>query len=265
MQTVVPQHDDRHTFYQHSASLHDITTNAHVLYTSSPDAEGFCRAREGEHVIPFAMKIPKHGGAKGALPSQGRNSASIRYIAMASIRIKDSRTSSRSIAHFYRNIELWPAFDPSRMLAATPSPLYATAAKTIWMGGPGKVKLTASLHRENWVAGQRCYFKVYVANDSSKKVKEINIVLVRTDTVYRLDKDLDATSPDSRGPGSKPPESAVDPDACQTTTVRKAIAETTLEMGNKASTGYATAKGWWTGVEPGEALEFTHYLVIPVC
>lgn len=256
---AIPQNDDRYTFYQHSAPLSEITTTTHLLYTSAPDREGFCRGREGTHTIPFAMKLPKSDGkspgAKGSI--QLRNGASVRYISMASIRIKDGRTGARSIAHFYRNIEVWPSYDPSRILAPTPSALYSTAAKPVFMGGSGKLKLTASLHREFWIAGQRCYVKVFIANDTTKKVKNMTISLVRADTMFRLNPDLDTTSPTSKS-------TTIDVDACQTSTTRKAVAETALEMAGKGASGYATAKGWWNGVEAGSSLEFVHYILLPV-
>ena len=205
------------------------------------------------------MKLPpsdgKSSGAKGSL--QLRNGASVRYISMASIRIKDGRTGARSIAHFYRTIELWPSYDPSRILAPTPSALYSTAAKPVFMGGPGKLKLTASLHREIWIAGQRCYVKVFVANDTTKKVKNVTFTLIRTEAIFRLNPGLEATSPTSKSTG-------LDADACQTSTTRKVVAEMVLEMANKSTSGYATAKGWWTGVEAGGTLEFVHYILLPV-
>lgn len=256
---AIPQNDDRHTFYQHSAPFSEVTTTTHLLYTSAPDQEGFCRGREGTHTIPFAMKLPpsdgKSSGAKGSL--QLRNGASVRYISMASIRIKDGRTGARSIAHFYRNLEVWPSYDPSRILAPTPSALYSTAAKPVFMGGPGKLKLTASLHREIWIAGQRCYVKVFVANDTTKKVKNVTFTLIRNETIFRLNPGLDATSPTSKSTG-------IDADACQTSTTRRVVAETVLEMANKGTSGYATAKGWWTGIEAGGSLEFVHYILLPV-
>jgi hypothetical protein len=205
------------------------------------------------------MRLPtsdgKSPGAKGSL--QLRNGASVRYISMASIRIRDGRTGARSIAHFYRNIEVWPSYDPSRILAPTPSALYSTGAKPVFMGGSGKLKVTTSLHRETWIAGQRCYVKVFVANDTTKRVKNLTLSLIRTDTIFRLNPDLDATSPTSKSTG-------LDVDACQTSTTRKVVAETVLEMAGKGASGYATAKGWWTGVEAGSSLEFVHYIILPV-
>lgn len=61
-----------------------------------------------------------------------------------------------------------------------------------------------------------------------------------------------------------PHETCVDPDACSTSTSRKKISEETLEMGQKGSKGFVTARGWWTGVEPGGSVDFSHYMSLPV-
>ena len=55
-----------------------------------------------------------------------------------------------------------------------------------------------------------------------------------------------------------------DPDACQTDTVYKEVAQNTLETTHRVQRGYAGSKGWWTGVSPGENTVFSHYIVIPV-
>lgn len=55
-----------------------------------------------------------------------------------------------------------------------------------------------------------------------------------------------------------------DPDACQTDTVYKEVAQSTLETTHRVQRGYAGSKGWWTGVNPGENAVFSHYIVIPV-
>lgn len=44
----------------------------------------------------------------------------------------------------------------------------------------------------------------------------------------------------------------------------KEVAESVLEMGRNASKGHASAKGWWTGVAPGQELELSHFILIPV-
>ena len=78
--------------------------------------------------------------------------------------------------------------------------------------------------------------------------------LHRTTTIFKPQADLDA----STAPGS------ADPDACHTTTNRKMISEAALEIGQKGGTGYVTAKGWWTGVEAGQAIDMSHFILVPV-
>lgn len=78
--------------------------------------------------------------------------------------------TNRSIAHFYRHVELYPYLNPAVVLSSAARPLQATASKGLFLGGSGKVRLTASLHRSTWVAGQRVYVNVAVHNETSKKV-----------------------------------------------------------------------------------------------
>lgn len=170
--------------------------------------------------------------------------------------MKDSETRKRSIAHFYRNCKIWPRLNPSVILVASPRPIQATVSKNLFMGGSGEVKLTATLHRLYWVAGQLCYVKVNVANDTKKTVKSLTLTLIRSTIVFKPHPHPDALPPSH--------EHATDPDACQTSTTQKHVAETTLEMGQRGARGHASAKGWWTGVRASEQLDFSHFLLIPV-
>jgi hypothetical protein len=124
------------------------------------------------------------------------------------------------------------------------------------MGGNGKVKLTAMLHRLHWVAGQQCNINLTVKNDTKKTVKSVTFTLIRTTIVFRPHPHLDAL------PSSH--EHASDPDACQTSTTQKEVAETTLEIGQQGTKGHASARGWWIGVGSGEELTFSHFLLLPV-
>lgn len=142
--------------------------------------------------------------------------------------------------------------DPSLALATASRPLLAQTSKTVFLGGKGKISLTAQLHRLHWIAGQRCYLKFSVANDTRKTVKSLTLALVRTTTVFRPHPQLDAL-----------PRCA-DPDACQTSTTRKQVASSVLEMARGGEKGYASAKGWWTGVPPNQKLDFSHFILLPV-
>jgi hypothetical protein len=177
---------------------------------------------------------------------------------MFSIKIKDTRKNSRSIAHFYRSIDVWPLFDPAIVLAPASTPLYTSTAKSLFLGGHGTVKLTASLHRPTWIAGQRCYVRIFVANDSEKrKVQSLSLTLIRSETIFKPNSDAAVQSPT----GTRIHD---DLDACTTSTFKRIVAKSILEMGEKVTAKHATAKGWWTGVEPGTSQEFNHFILLPV-
>ncbi|GAA6024385.1 hypothetical protein JCM10207_003306 [Rhodosporidiobolus poonsookiae] len=235
--------DARYIFFHHAAPVSSIAAaNAPPLtlpcFETQPDEEGFCRAKLGQHSVPVRMSLPIGKGAKG--PWKGKQGV-VRYIAIASVKLKSKTGDNRSIAHFYRHLDVYPYFNPAIALAPAVEPLYAEAAKALFMGGNGKVSLKASMHRETWVAGQRCYVDVRVENESSKKIKTLTLALVRTTTIMRR------SSED--GPS-------------QTQSTRKKVAETTLEMGKKGTKG-VTAKGSWVGVEVGESADFSPSLLIP--
>ncbi|KAH9951034.1 hypothetical protein B0H21DRAFT_818862 [Amylocystis lapponica] len=250
----IPSGDDRHTFYQCAAPLSAITGGLQGVYDSPADPEGFAEAVEGVHVLPFSMHLPVDaalGNAKGVLSLH--SGVAVRYIAMVSIKVKDTQTGKRSIAHFYRNCEIWPRLNSATVLAPAPRALQASTARSLSMlNSNSKVKLTALLPRLVWVAGQRCYVRVSVANETKKTVKTLALTLIRTVTTFRPRPALDAGRAVS-----------IDPDACQTSTSHKAVAETVLEMSQRSGKGHASAKGWWTGVGPGEELDFSHYILLP--
>ncbi|KAG1885482.1 hypothetical protein F4604DRAFT_1918180 [Suillus subluteus] len=246
----IPQKDSRCTFYKYSALLSEIAPLWKGLFKSPPDNDDWAEAQEGVHVFPFAMLLPLDGGygmAKGALKIN--SGVAIKYVAMAEIKVKDSATSKESIAHFYRDCEVWPRLDIVSTLATNSRPLVAEVATRVFMGGPGKIRLSARIHRFCWVAGQSCTVHFRVVNDCKKMVKGAAIALIRTLTVFKPKPHLDAGD--------------ADPDACQTSTKEKWITESVLELGQRCSKGHGSAKGWWTGVTPGQTSEFDHSLILP--
>ncbi|KAH7925219.1 E set domain-containing protein, partial [Leucogyrophana mollusca] len=250
----IPLEDNRCTFYQRSALLSEVTTCSQDLYKGAPDQDGWAEAKEGIHVMPFAMLLPVDGSCgtpKGILNIH--SGVSVRYVAMASIKVRDPKTSKESVAHFYRDCEIWPRLEVALSLAPAPRPLSGEVCKGVFMGGSGKVKFTARLHRLHWVAGQRCTVQLRVVNETKKTIKGATIALIRTTTVFRPHPHLAA------GNGSR----IADPDACQTSTMRKQVSEATLEMGQRCAKGHASAKGWWTGVAPGQTSEFSHHILLP--
>ncbi|KAI0734636.1 hypothetical protein C8Q72DRAFT_770599, partial [Fomitopsis betulina] len=250
----IPGESTRHTFYQCASPLSSITDSVDRLFDTSVDDDGFARAIEGIHTLPFAMRLPtdgKYGAAKGVVNLH--SGAIVQYIAMVSIKIKDTNTGKRSIAHFFRNCEVWPRLNASTLLSPAPRPLQATTSKSLAMlSSDRKVKLTAQLHRLTWIAGQRCYVNVAVANDTKKTVKSFTLTLIRSTTMFKPTPELDAGRSRS-----------VDPDACQTNTIHKVVSETSLEIAESGAKGRAGAKGWWTGVGPGKEMSFSHYILIP--
>lgn len=226
--------------------------SALACFSGQPDAEGYAEGKVGSHSIPFSLELPVSKGAKGSY--RGKN-AVVRYIVIGSVKLKSASGANRSIAHFYRHIDLFPYLNPAVVLSNAPKPIQATSSKGLFLGGSGKVHLMASLHRNTWVAGQRIYIHVDIQNDTSKKVNGMTLSLIRTVTLYKPRPELDLNGQTSRRD--------LDPDACQTSTTRKKIAEEELEMGQKGSRGVVTARGWWTGVEPGQRVESSHYMQIP--
>ena len=249
---AIPYGNTRCTFYQCTALLSLVAPAWDSVLASPPDADGWAEAKVGIHELPFSLTLPADGTcgiAKGTLNIH--SGVALRYFAMASLRLKDPETSKESVAHFYRSCEIWPRLSFDSKLSPAPRPLVSEAAKTVFMGGSGKVRLSAAMHRLYWVAGQRCVIHLRVVNESKKTVKGASITLLRTTTVFK---------PLAGRKGN----TDTDPDACETVTMRKVVAASVLVMGQKCSKGHASAKGWWTGVRPGDTADFVHHIVLPV-
>lgn len=153
----------------------------------------------------------------------------------------DSTSRKESLAHFYRECSVWPRLNPTLVLTAAPQLIQSSTR----VEGK-KVILTASVHRTTWVAGQQCFVKVQVQNLSRKTIKKIKFALVRTTTVFK----------------SRPTPS--DSTTWRTTTTRKEVAEEILEIAQRGAKGYASARGWFFGVEPDQSANLSHSIVIPV-
>ncbi|KAF5388601.1 hypothetical protein D9757_004665 [Collybiopsis confluens] len=250
----IQNEEKRHTFYQQSVLLSEASPSAETLYSSPPDNEGFYSAQDGVHVLPFSMYLVLEGGEgtpKGTIsPHAG---IAIRYILMISVKVREVETDKCSIAHFYRDCEIWPRLKPSTVLAPAAKPIHESAAKTLFMGGSGTVGLSAGIHRLCWVAGQQCCVRVRVINKSKKTIRSLTLTLLRSTVTYKPNPSLDVDGSEEH-----------DADACQTSTVQKQVAENVLEMGQREPTrGHASAKGWWTGIASGETREFYFFLSLP--
>ncbi|KAI0045197.1 hypothetical protein FA95DRAFT_1583446 [Auriscalpium vulgare] len=256
----IPDEDARHVFYQHTRMLEEASYASEQIYGDGPDdtdSEGYRRGREGVHNLPFEMDLPVNpdgDNAKGDVELHG--GAAVRYIVMISVKVKDADTSRRSLAHFYRSCSIWPQLRLQSILAPAPRALVSTAAKSLFLGGKNrcnKLKLTARLPRLSYFAGQRCYVHIRICNDTSRAVRGIAIALVRTVSVYRP-----RLTRGTEGETEKELESY------ETSSFVRDVAESQLELGERASKGHASAKGWWTGVEQNEETEFFHWILIPV-
>ncbi|GEM11594.1 mannitol-1-phosphate dehydrogenase [Rhodotorula toruloides] len=251
--------DGRYVFFHYAATIDSPENPRSALpcFDSAGDDEDFYRARVGIHAVPVQMLVPIGRGAKG--PWKGKQGV-VRYIAIASIKLKSKTGSDRSIAHFYRHVDVFPYFNPALVLAPAVTPLTAEASKALFMGGNGRVSLRATMHRGIWVAGQRCYVNVRVENESSKKVKALTLSLIRTTAIYRSDvKPSPAASPDLHG---YVVDKSGDPNKGLLQSTKKKVADMTLEVGKKGTKG-VTAKGTWLGVEAGERAEFAPSLLVP--
>ena len=79
----IPGESTRHTFYQCASSLSSITDSVDRLFDTPVREDGFARAIEGVHTLPFAMRLPtdsKFGAAKGVLSLH--SGVIVQYIAM---------------------------------------------------------------------------------------------------------------------------------------------------------------------------------------
>lgn len=50
----------------------------------------------------------------------------------------------------------------------------------------------------------------------------------------------------------------------ETSTAKKEVASSILEEGKRGEKGVVTAKGFWMGVDEGEEVELSHFILIPV-
>ncbi|KAI0788677.1 hypothetical protein C8Q75DRAFT_824675 [Abortiporus biennis] len=275
---TIPQSTESYTFYQSAKPLSEIVEGFDDLFDWEEeggelerDEDGFGPALEGTHILPFRMNLPLNstdpgtvGSAKGTLDIQ--SGVVVRYVAMVSIKVKDPKTSKCSLAHFYRNVSVYPSLNLASILSAAPKPLQASTSKSLSVlptigsssssSSSDKVKLTATLQRLHWIAGQKVHVNIFVDNETKKTVKSVTLTLVRTTTLFKPS----GSSKFEDGDGG---DKGLDEDACQTSTTHKAVAEEILEMGQGGAKGYASAKGWWTGVGPGQKLEFSHFILLP--
>lgn len=174
----------RHIFYHHPHVL-PMFANPPLpgpqpsLFASDPDSEGFRLASEGAHNIPFRLRLPLNGGAKGSYNSPGGKGPSVRYVVVGSIKIHVPANGKRSIAHFYRSVVVLPYLNPQIVMAPSMEPIEAYVEKGLgWSigGEKGRVEVRVALGRRMWVSGQRVWCEVGIRNDSNRKVRSHSFV-----------------------------------------------------------------------------------------
>lgn len=251
------------------------------MFASHPDEEGYRLAAEGSHAIPFRMKLPLNGGAKGSYTSPTGKGPCVRYVVVGSVKIHVPSTGKRSIAHFYRSIVVLPYLNPATLLAPTLEPIEARVQKGLgWsLGGEkGKVDIQVALGRRSWVSGQRMWCEVGITNNSNKKVnqfslgvannqiKSLHLALLQTVQTFHPEPTLDTSDRRIKRASMvfNNDMGTPDVDACQTSTTRRKINEEVMEADfAEKGAGRVTGKGWWTGVDPGESGHWDMSILVP--
>lgn len=103
-------------------------------------------------------------------------STTITDLIPSSVKYKDARMvnpDTPDAIHVYRDCEVWPYVDPGLALALSPEPITVSTAKSVFLGGSGKLYLTADLRRHTWIAGQKCFVDVCIFNDTQKTVSAL--------------------------------------------------------------------------------------------
>lgn len=75
----------RHIFFHHAYALPTFSPYCteeeynNPLFASAPDEVGYRKAAEGSWTIPFKMRLPINGGAKGGW-DMGQGKAGVKYV-----------------------------------------------------------------------------------------------------------------------------------------------------------------------------------------
>lgn len=168
----VPSHNGRHIFYHHSATLPLFMPGAQhrsSLFTPTPGTHH--PSNVGSHPVPFHLPLPLTDFPRGPHRS---SSSSIRYILVASISLFFPLTGTSSIAHFYRNVVVFPKIDPARVLGTG---AVVESARSFGTPGGKGVELGVKLGKSVWVAGMSCWVDISMYNGTNKKVRVLFLVL----------------------------------------------------------------------------------------
>ncbi|EJU05523.1 hypothetical protein DACRYDRAFT_104007 [Dacryopinax primogenitus] len=257
----------REVFYQHTCGLAEAAGKYGGLFEQQEeqeDQEGYRKAREGTHRLAFEMRLPIGGGAKGCVRTK---LGQVRYIVIGSLKLKYAHSSTgqptRSIAHFFRPLSLYPLLPPlQNILAPLRVPLSASISRQV---GRGELRVTAELEKGVWVAGGKVWARVEMSNGTGRKVRSLELSIIRCVTAFRpssgIRKDQMVSDPSD-------PDTDLDT-SCTTATSfgqrsTKVVATSLLDSGEKASgKNRASAKGWWVGVDPGSVESVCFSVTLP--
>ncbi|ORX35336.1 hypothetical protein BD324DRAFT_682685 [Kockovaella imperatae] len=274
----------RHIFYHHPHPLPQFSRRPDEdmpgisLFASEPDRDGYRLAAEGTHSIPFRLRLPLDGGAKGSFGNAATKGPGVRYVVVGSVKLYLPVSEKRSIAHFYRSFNVLPYLKASTVLAPSREPIEASTESGMgWrMGGDkGRVNLRVALGRGVWLSGQKLWCEVGIHNESSKRIKSLQLAILQTVQTFNPNAQLDPSGRAARHQISKrksadreallsQPNVDTDLDACQTFTQQRKVSEQVLESDHAApGAGRVTGKGWWTGVESGDSGHWDLSISIP--
>ncbi|KAI9720862.1 MAG: hypothetical protein M1812_002701 [Candelaria pacifica] len=130
--------------------------------------------------LPFLLNLPLNVGPASFHSKHAR----IRYILCVTIVIKVS--GKQYWVRQSQDIAVLSVFDPEKALVSLPSPLVASDEHIIRKGeGYESIKITAGMHRQNWVSGTSIFVDVYIANNSHKTISRVEIQLERVILLYK--------------------------------------------------------------------------------
>ncbi|KAI9703691.1 MAG: hypothetical protein M1836_007461 [Candelina mexicana] len=130
--------------------------------------------------LPFQLNLPLNVGPASFHSKHAR----ITYILCVTAVIKV--TGKQYWVRQSQDIAVLSVYDPEKALVSLPSPLVASDEHIIRKGeGYESIKVTAGMHRQNWVSGTSIFVDVFIANNSHKIINRVEIQLERIILRYK--------------------------------------------------------------------------------
>ncbi|KAI9787301.1 MAG: hypothetical protein M1835_002820 [Candelina submexicana] len=130
--------------------------------------------------LPFKLNLPLNVGPASFHSKHAR----IRYILCVTAVIKV--TGKQYWVRQSQDIAVLSVYDPEKALVSLPSPLVASDEHIIRKGeGYESIKVTAGMHRQNWVSGTSIFVDIFIANNSHKIINRVEIQLERIILRYK--------------------------------------------------------------------------------